>query len=85
MKRPEIAGDRMVGLFLLGALAFNAPILSVFSADAFIAGIPVLYVYLFVTWAALIALMALTARRSGRAGAPRPPPRRDPASGGKEG
>lgn len=54
----------MMALFLLGALAFNAPMLSIFSVRGMLFGIPVLYVYLFVAWAALIAFMALTTRRS---------------------
>lgn len=73
----------MMGLFLLGAAAFNAPILSIFSADAFVFGIPVLYVYLFAVWTAMIALMALTARRSRRARTPQPL-RNDPTAGGEE-
>ena len=52
----------MVALFLLGVLAFNAPVLLLFNIDAYVFGIPLLYVYLFAAWAGLIALMRLTAR-----------------------
>lgn len=83
MQIPEITSDRMVGLFLLGALAFNAPILSIFNADSFVFGIPVLYVYLFAAWTTMIVLMALTAQRSHRARRP-PPPRHGPAADGEE-
>lgn len=57
-------GDRAVALFLLGALVFNAPILLLFNVEAFVLGIPVLYVYLFLAWGALIVLMALNARHA---------------------
>ena len=73
-------GERWIVLFLLGALAFSPPLLSIFSVDAMIFGIPVLYVYLFVAWGALIALAVIVAkglRRSERAA------RRDPKSAGK--
>jgi predicted permease len=49
---------RLVGLFLLGAVLFNYPVLSLFDRDAFLFGIPVLYLYLFGVWALLILLTA---------------------------
>jgi len=68
-------GDRVVALFLLGALLFNAPVLLLFDVEAFVLGIPVLYVYLFLAWAALIVLMALNARHADAAAlADSPPP-----------
>ena len=59
--------ERWVALFLLGALAFSPPLLSIFSVEATAFGIPVLYVYLFIAWGALIALTAIVARRLHRA------------------
>lgn len=70
-------GERWVALFLLGGLAFSPPLLFIFSADAAVFGIPVLYVYLFVAWGALIALTAIVAKRLHRA---EKPARRDPKS-----
>ncbi len=64
----------MVALFLLGALLFNAPLLLLFDVRAFVFGIPVLFVYLFLAWAALIVLMALNARRADAAALADPPP-----------
>lgn len=52
--------ESLVFLFLLGLLLFNAPVLSIFNVPDYVLGIPVLYLYLFTVWAALIALMALT-------------------------
>jgi hypothetical protein len=59
--RPGIKGHRLVALFLLGCLLFNYPLLSLFAGDGRILGVPLLYAYLFFTWAMLIALMALAA------------------------
>jgi len=59
MIRPTLKGQRLVALFLLGCLLFNYPLLSLFANDLRAWGIPLIYVYLFVTWAVLIAVMAL--------------------------
>jgi hypothetical protein len=55
--------ERLVALAVLGLLLFDYPILSLFSSDERVLGIPVLYAYLFTSWALLIALMALAVRR----------------------
>ena len=57
--------ERLVALALLGFLLFNYPLLSLFSTDGTVLGIPVLYSYLFVTWGLLIGVMALVVRKSG--------------------
>jgi hypothetical protein len=57
--------ERLVALAFLGFLLFDYPLLSLFSSDDRVLGIPVLYAYLFTSWALLIALMALVVRRAG--------------------
>jgi hypothetical protein len=57
-------GERLVALALLGFLLFNYPLLSLFSTDGTVAGVPLLYAYLFVSWGVLIGLMALVVRKS---------------------
>jgi len=57
-------GQRLVGLFLLGCLLFNYPLLALFNVRASIGGIPLLYAYLFTAWAILIALAAVIMERS---------------------
>ena len=52
-------GQRLVALFFFGCLLFNYPVLSLFNVSAEAFGVPVLYAYLFATWALLIVLMAL--------------------------
>lgn len=57
--------ERLIALAFLGFLLFNYPLLSLFSTEGMVLGIPVLYAYLFISWALLIALTALAVRRSG--------------------
>jgi hypothetical protein len=57
----ETRGQRFVGLCMLGLLLFNYPILALFNVSGTLFGIPTLYAYIFIAWAALIALMALVA------------------------
>jgi hypothetical protein len=53
--------DRLVGLFAVGMVAFNPPLLNLFHGTVF--GWPVLYVYIFGVWALLIAALALVLER----------------------
>jgi hypothetical protein len=55
--------QRLVAVFLLGSLLFDYPLLYLFSKYVTVLDIPILYLYLFTAWAALIGLMALFAER----------------------
>lgn len=61
MNRPDQRSERTVVLALLGALLFSQPLLGAFDAGSedLVFGFPVLYLYLFLAWAALIGLLAL--------------------------
>ena len=59
----ESKGPRFVALAMLGMVLFNFPILALFNVGGTLLGVPVLYAYIFLAWAALIALMALVAER----------------------
>lgn len=61
----EIKGQRFVALCMLGMLLFNYPVLTLFNVPGTLFGVPVLYAYLFIAWAGLIALMAVVARSGG--------------------
>ena len=63
MPRPSRVGQRLVGLFLLGCLLFNYPLIALFNVNASVLGVPLLYAYLFAAWGFLIALMAYVAER----------------------
>ena len=52
---------RLIGLFLLGYLLFNHPIISLFNLPRMVLGIPLLYGYIFAVWVLLIVLVALIA------------------------
>ena len=58
-------GERLIALAVLGFLLFNYPLLSLFSTERTVFGVPVLYAYLFASWGLLIGLMALVLRKSG--------------------
>ena len=64
MKRTNVRNERLVALFLFGLLLFNYPLLAMFNAPDLVLGIPKLYLYLFVAWAAVIAGAALILRLS---------------------
>jgi hypothetical protein len=64
MNRFEISAQRLVALFVLGCMLFNYPFLSLFNAPGTVFGIPVLYAYIFASWAVLIALMAIIVERA---------------------
>ena len=64
MAHRAIHAQRLVALFMLGCLLFSYPLLSLFNIGGTVAGIPILYAYLFGVWAALIALMILVVERS---------------------
>jgi hypothetical protein len=59
MKQPSLRAYRIAALFLLGWLMFTYPVLALFNVLATVAGVPVLYVYLFSAWAFLILLAAV--------------------------
>ena len=57
----EAKQQRFVALCMLGLVLFNFPVLALFNVPGTVLGVPVLYVYIFAAWAALIALMAAVA------------------------
>ncbi|MCP4406950.1 MAG: hypothetical protein GY807_04165 [Gammaproteobacteria bacterium] len=59
MFSPEKGNDRLIALVLVGVLALNYPLLSLFSGASFLFGIPILYLYLFFIWGIFISLAAL--------------------------
>ena len=64
MPKSSRKGQRLVGLFLLGCLLFNYPLLALFNVRATLGGIPLLYAYLFAAWATVIALVAYVMERT---------------------
>ena len=54
--------ERLVALLFVGIALLNYPLLSVLRGRGPVAGIPALFVYLFVVWALLAAATALVLR-----------------------
>ncbi len=63
MEETERKGARMIALCMLGCVLFNFPILALFNVPGALFGVPLLYAYLFIAWALLIALMAWVVER----------------------
>jgi hypothetical protein len=64
MQKSSRRGARLVGVFLLGCLLFNYPLLALFNVRATVFGVPVLYAYLFSAWALLIVLATVIMERT---------------------
>ncbi len=60
MERRSRRSQRLVALFFLGVLLFDYPLIALFNRQASVFGVPLLYAYLFLAWAALILLIALS-------------------------
>lgn len=63
MQAIDSRGQRMIVLCMLGCVLFNFPILALFNVPGTFFGVPVLYAYVFIAWAVLIALMAWAVER----------------------
>ncbi len=61
MLRRAARRDRLIGLFVAGVVLLNPPILDLFGGT--IDGWPLLYIYLFVVWALLIAGVGFVVER----------------------
>ncbi len=63
MKDDKVTGERMTAIFMFGAVLFAPPLLLLFASHRIVLGLPLLFLYLFLAWAALIALLALVVER----------------------
>ena len=66
MSAEATLSKRLIGLFLLGYLLLNHPLISLFNRPALVWGIPILYVYIFGAWASIIILAAWIIRTGSR-------------------
>ena len=62
--RSALLQQRLVGLFLLGLLLFNFPLLALWDRDATVWGVPLFPAALFILWALLIAALAWLMERA---------------------
>jgi predicted permease len=68
--------QRLLVLFFLGCLAFNYPLLALFSKRILWAGLPLLFLYLFIFWFFFIGLIAMVAEKKQLPKTSLPPPTR---------
>ncbi|MEM6497984.1 MAG: hypothetical protein AAF709_14840 [Pseudomonadota bacterium] len=54
-----VQSERLVALFLFSVLLFTPPLILIFDSQSTVLGFPALYLYLFIAWGILIALLAL--------------------------
>ena len=73
MRRPGLGAERLIGLFLIGAVGFSPPVLTLFNNPVLVGGIPLLYLYLFVLWAVLVALAGIVVTQLVPNGEAKPP------------
>jgi hypothetical protein len=62
--------DLLAVCFALGSALLGWPLLSIPNRPVLVLGIPALVLYLFAVWAAIVAVLAWTARRAGGEDAP---------------
>lgn len=63
--RDSLSHQRLVAVFLLAVLLFVYPVTTIFDRGTFLFGVPVLYLYLFAAWVAVIAAITwIVERRS---------------------
>ncbi|MEO5339284.1 MAG: hypothetical protein H7837_02025 [Magnetococcus sp. MYC-9] len=54
--------ERLLALAVVGLLALNFPLLSLFNRSSLVFGVPALFLYLFLFWLAFVVLIALIMR-----------------------
>ena len=57
--RDDVRGKRLIAVFLFGIVLLNFPLLAVVDAGGTLFGLPLVFIYLFGAWAALIGLLRL--------------------------
>ena len=62
MSNERLKGARLIATAALAMLLFNFPFVGVFDSTTLVAGAPLIWVYLFVVWGLLIALVAWIVR-----------------------
>jgi hypothetical protein len=62
MTPDRLINRKLVGVFLLGWILYNYPILSLFNLPALFLGIPFLFGYMFFAWALVIGMVMLITR-----------------------
>lgn len=59
LRKSKVIRDQLAAAFLLGAGLFTPPLLLLFMSSGRVAGIPLLYLYVFAAWLGLTVVLAL--------------------------
>ncbi len=59
-----LGGQRLVALFVAGAMLLNFPLLALWDRDATVWGLPLFPAALFILWGCLIAVLGVIAERT---------------------
>jgi hypothetical protein len=78
MPEAKRQNERLIVLPLVGIIALNYPLLSLFSRVKLLFGVPVLYLYLFAVWLLFILCVAVILEKSAPAPAGDEPPKPGP-------
>lgn len=62
MREQRLKGARLTATAALALLLFNFPFLGVFDSETLVGGMPLIWIYLFVVWGLMIALVAWVVR-----------------------
>lgn len=62
--RHRLISSRLAAVGVLGFLLLNYPLLSLVDLPHRVFGIPLLWIYLYLVWGALIAVLALIVRKA---------------------
>jgi hypothetical protein len=57
--------DQLIGVFVLGVVLFNPPLLDLFSGMTLF-GLPLLYTYIFAVWTLVVVCIAIVVERRRR-------------------
>lgn len=63
MPEAKQRNERLIAVLIVGLLALNYPLLSLFSKVILVFGVPLLYLYLFAVWYVFIICVALILAR----------------------
>lgn len=63
MSEAKQRNERLIAVLIVGLLALNYPLLSLFSKVKLVFGVPLLYLYLFAVWYIFIICVALILAR----------------------
>ena len=63
MQRKTITSQRLIVIFVIGCLLLNYPLVSIVNKSRLLAGIPLLFIFIFGVWLLLILLTAIVLRQ----------------------